>query len=274
MNRRRFLGVGVTVGIGAIAGCSRSIPVIGSDDSGPSGDAPGGLVVPDDFRHSNTQSVQDEGGETTVATYVYTGSGTRADAVDAWRQSAEDAGWNEKGTKAIMDGEYSGVVYEKGDEAILIQASGSGDNVAVTVVHGPTDIEDGSGTPEPGDGTDDGSTGDGEQPPATDVEGSDLSDVPRYPGSVRTSHSVLEQDTKRITVIEYETQATIDEVQDYYQQTLPDHGWTIGTTWISDGDGFLNATSGDLAVEIGLDRGGNYDGYTTIVIKHTDPSGA
>ncbi len=59
--------------------------------------------------------------------------------------------------------------------------------------------------------------------PTTDVSGEDISDVPRYPGSVRVYYGPI-PDTD-IVVVEYLTSASIETVSDFYESELPTNGW-------------------------------------------------
>jgi len=59
-------------------------------------------------------------------------------------------------------------------------------------------------------------------PPTSDVAGEDISDVPRYPGSVRTGSLR----TEWMMTVEYITSASLDEVLDFYEKELPANGWT------------------------------------------------
>ena len=76
-----------------------------------------------------------------------------------------------------------------------------------------------------------------EGPPASDVAGEDIPDVPRYPGSVRT-------DYLREGLILYVTSASIDEVLAFYEKELPANGWTV-----------FGRGQVDYSIVIGADKG-------------------
>jgi len=61
--------------------------------------------------------------------------------------------------------------------------------------------------------------------PAQDVRGADIARLPRYPGSVRTSHEIIREGRFRLTATEYQSDATIDDVRSFYQAVIVDHGW-------------------------------------------------
>ena len=77
-----------------------------------------------------------------------------------------------------------------------------------------------------------------EGPPTSDVAGEDISDVPRYPGSVRTAY------LGDGTMLWYVTSASVDEVLAFYEKELPANGWTV-----------LGRMQVDYAILIGADKG-------------------
>ncbi len=60
--------------------------------------------------------------------------------------------------------------------------------------------------------------------PKSDVVGEDISDVPRYPGSVRVYYAPMPEIPDAIIVV-YVTSASIDTVADFYETQLPANGW-------------------------------------------------
>ena len=60
--------------------------------------------------------------------------------------------------------------------------------------------------------------------PTSDVAGQDISDIPRYTGSVRIFHGSVPGVTDSRTVV-YLTSASIDTVSDFYEAQLPANGW-------------------------------------------------
>lgn len=59
--------------------------------------------------------------------------------------------------------------------------------------------------------------------PTADVAGSDITEVPRYPGSVRTAWS-KEENEETAT---YQVKATVTEVRDHYTKLLKEKDWTL-----------------------------------------------
>lgn len=225
----------------------------------------GGVPVPSGYEKDSTVPNPEEG----VSIVQYTGSGTADEAVAAFKQSAEDSGWSERGTITVL-GEWSGAGFEKDDEILVVHADESDGDVTVTVIHGPKDVLGSNGAPETTETTDDTGkteeTGTGETPPDTDVDGSDIPDVPRYPGSVRTSYARRETDDGTMVAVTYVAEATFQEASDFYDDALPSNGWEIETSVDSDDGGGREATKDSKMVNVWWERS-DYEGYVKIVIR-------
>jgi len=63
--------------------------------------------------------------------------------------------------------------------------------------------------------------------PTSDIAGEEISDIPRYPGSVRIYYGPIPN--TNIIVTEYLTSASIDTVSDFYEAQLPANGWVSPT---------------------------------------------
>ena len=61
--------------------------------------------------------------------------------------------------------------------------------------------------------------------PDSDVAGTDLTDVPRYPNSIRFNYQKSE--AMNYTQIQYKVKATSDEILNYYKKQMPSLGWTL-----------------------------------------------
>jgi len=66
--------------------------------------------------------------------------------------------------------------------------------------------------------------GGGAGAPISDVAGKDISDVPRYPGSVRIYYGSIPGE-KNVTTVAYLATASIDIVSNFYETQLPENGW-------------------------------------------------
>lgn len=101
-----------------------------------------------------------------------------------------------------------------------------------------------------------------EGPPTSDVAGEDISDMPRYPGSVRTDSSVVVE--AGLTMIGYVTSSSVDEVVNFYEKELPANGWEILYKFPIEGDSWLTASKGDNVVKVICGSDDEYPGYTGI----------
>ena len=116
----------LVIGVVLISGCVKPEEKTG----------PGGITVPSGFTKMGIQVVV-EG----VTTTVYLGSGTDADAASSFIAVFQAAGWTFMGEGVVPAG-YTGAWFEKGDETAVIQAIQAGNQVTVTVMVGPKEIEE------------------------------------------------------------------------------------------------------------------------------------
>lgn len=61
--------------------------------------------------------------------------------------------------------------------------------------------------------------------PATDSDGEDLTDVPRYPDSIRTSFD--KNDDSSVVNLEYVAKENGSKILDFYKKTLVENGWIL-----------------------------------------------
>lgn len=254
MDRRTVILGGIGAGIGFLSGC------MGVDLPGGGGSASdgGGVSVPSGYEKQATVPNPKEG----VTIVQYTGSGSPEDAVAAFKSAAKDAGWSEEGTVAVLEGEWSGAGLKKDDEVMVIHATESDGQVMVTVVRAPEEQAGSDGT----GGTTDSSeeTEPAESPPQSDVEGSDFDDVPRYPDSVRIEYWQQETDADLTIGIKYLTDASFEEIFNFYDEALPDQGWTVAQSTQSAEEGGFVATKDSKQVMIRWESNTSYDGYVDI----------
>jgi hypothetical protein len=64
-------------------------------------------------------------------------------------------------------------------------------------------------------------------PPADDVRGRDLADLPRHPDSVRTAYSRDRQGSTIVTTVEYLAPAELDDVRAHYRRMFREHRWEV-----------------------------------------------
>ena len=113
--------------------------------------------------------------------------------------------------------------------------------------------------------------------PTEDVEGEDLSDVPRYPGSVRTGYITQEtEEAGREKWISYATSAGIDEIRDFYARELPANGWNEVAARFDETDEsgeilWTEGTKGDRYVAITYSASEDYSGNLDLIIYENIP---
>lgn len=102
--------------------------------------------------------------------------------------------------------------------------------------------------------------------PTVDVAGQDISDIPRYTGSVMIVYGEdVIGTTPGTIVVAYLTSASIDTVLDFYQTQLPANGWTvIDMGEVSKMPLAMKGGRGSVVVTIMASE--DYSGYTDINI--------
>jgi hypothetical protein len=94
--------------------------------------------------------------------------------------------------------------------------------------------------------------------PKADVPGEDFSDLPRYPGSVRTKY---ERRVSKAGLIlfdtEYVASAELAEVREFYRGVFRTEGWTVASLDVSEGEWDFLVTKGvrEAVIEIEIRRG-------------------
>jgi hypothetical protein len=94
--------------------------------------------------------------------------------------------------------------------------------------------------------------------PKADVPGEDFSDLPRYPGSVRTKYERRVSTAGLVLVdTEYVASAELAEVREFYRGVFRSEGWTVASLDVSEGEWDFLVTKGDreAVIEIELREG-------------------
>lgn len=230
----------------------------------------GGFPAPSGFQESTSVPIPQEG----VTATQYTGSGTADKALSAFEQSAVEAGWEKKGEAgriSISGVESSGATFEKGNQVLFFQVTETDGTVNVLVVKGPKTVTEGStpsGETTPSDG---GDGGEAEGPPTTDVEGEDIPDVPRYPGSVRVGYFSVEDSSGKGATIGYIAEATPEEVESFYGEKMPSEGWTRVLKMQQGGGTATEWEKGDRTTHISFAPHSSYEGYVEITVLGNPP---
>jgi hypothetical protein len=94
--------------------------------------------------------------------------------------------------------------------------------------------------------------------PKADVPGEDFSDLPRYPGSVRTKY---ERHVSKVGLVlvdtEYVASARLRDVREFYRGVFRSEGWTVASLDVSEGEWDFLVTKGarEAVIEIEIREG-------------------
>ncbi len=232
--------------------------------------SPGGIALPSGFTEQTVPFLGFFPDMKGVGASIYIGSGTAENALNVFELAAIEAGWTRIEGEAeipangipgfgIADAIITGAIFEKGSEELIIHIMEAQDQVTVTVIVGPkkapqVPVEE--IIPEV--------TG----PPTSDVKGEDISDLPRYPGSIRVNYWRMSfgDGGEKLTVI-YVTSASIDEVLSFYQKELPVNGWVDITEGQVEDTFMLMGHKEGANVKISIYLGDiDYPGHTLIAL--------
>lgn len=294
MYRRHILVTGLTIA-GALAGCAGDDDESGGTDqtggTGAAGQAGGTGAAGQTDDTGGTTQTSDTGGTELTGVETYSGEWSGSIGTDSysgvWQFEAdfdngEVTGWFEGGgTEGNITGTISGGEIDAEGTAGFgaVEWSGefgSGGQVSGTweLAEVPSQGGEWSGSvgelPEQPTATP-GETETEEAPPQSDVQGSDIEDVPRYPDSVRILYAVDSSTSPPTTGIRYTTEATFEEVYAFYESALEDEGWRIRQRKNAKDGGFV-AVKGSTRVVIGWEPNSDYEGYLDIIIAYTGPT--
>jgi hypothetical protein len=93
--------------------------------------------------------------------------------------------------------------------------------------------------------------------PKADVPGEDFSDLPRYPGSVRTKYERRVSKAGLVLVdTEYVASAELGDVREFYRGVFRSEGWTVASLDVSEGEWDFLVTKGnrEAVIEIEVRR--------------------
>ena len=92
--------------------------------------------------------------------------------------------------------------------------------------------------------------------PAEDVPGKDVSDVPRYPRSVRVEYERKEQDRLVFTTVRYLSRAKLDLIRGFYRGVFRSKNWTVANAEFSEGEWNFLVVHGDLEAQVRIEPHG------------------
>lgn len=81
--------------------------------------------------------------------------------------------------------------------------------------------------------------------PPRDAPGEDIADMPRFPGSVRVSHSVSRQGDSDVTELVYVADAGVDDVRSFYRRSFRELDWEVVELDVTRGEWVFLVTSGE-----------------------------
>jgi hypothetical protein len=103
-----------------------------------------------------------------------------------------------------------------------------------------------------------------------DVPGSDITDLPRYKGSVRQSDTiVVGANGKQSGSLIYQTSADIAEVVDYYLTQADRENWTVVLTVVTKDGKILQLSKGSRKVSVNIARREGID-FTDITLTYRE----
>ena len=89
--------------------------------------------------------------------------------------------------------------------------------------------------------------------PADDVPGKDISDLPRYPGSVRVEYERKVQDPLVFTRIRYLSRARLDVIRGFYRGVFRAEGWKVANVEFSGGEWTFLVVRGEREAEVRIE---------------------
>jgi hypothetical protein len=105
--------------------------------------------------------------------------------------------------------------------------------------------------------------------PADDVPGKDISDLPRYPGSVRVEYERKEQDLLVFSRIRYLSRARPDVIRGFYRGVFRAEGWKVANVEFSEGEWTFLAVHGEREADIEIQPHGR--DVTRVDIELSEP---
>lgn len=105
-------------------------------------------------------------------------------------------------------------------------------------------------------------------PPTQDVAGADISDLPRYPGAIRTEYRQEVINNLLNTEVEYLVSAELEAVHNFYRNVFDEEGWSVADLGIHMGEWtfFVVSEEREALVELEIEYG-----LVEIEIEITEP---
>ncbi len=107
--------------------------------------------------------------------------------------------------------------------------------------------------------------------PAEDVPGKDVSDLPRYPRSVRVEYERKEQDRLVFTTVRYLSRANLDVIRGFYRGVFRSKNWTVANAEFSEGEWTFLIVHGDREAQVRIEPHGRGVTRVDIVLSESLP---
>jgi len=104
--------------------------------------------------------------------------------------------------------------------------------------------------------------------PSKDVPGRDMSDLPRYPGSVRVEYEHKKEDLLLITRLGYLSLEKLDVIRGFYRGVFRSEGWKVANVEYSGGEWVFLVVKGRREADIEIKR---RDQRTRVDIESSEP---
>lgn len=180
----------------------------------------------------------------------YQGTGTIEDALATFKAEMLKAGWSHVRDETLQEGFTFSVLKKNGYEATIMAVETEPNRIIVSIVAAKSKQESLKEL----------------ELPKEDVEGEDLTYVPRFPGSIRIAY----ENYSESVFIEYLAAANIITVTEYYAIELPAKGWVLEGMTVYDNRTEIYATKMKLGfVTVEIESSKDYDGYTHIGVLFT-----
>jgi len=205
-------------------------------------------TAPYGYTKTGSQKIDD----VVISHYMGSTSGDKAH-ID-FSKWLKDNGWvSENYIGAILIAGYTGDVFKKKNELMILNIKTSGGRSYVTLVSAPartvTTIPTTSLIIS--------------VPDESDVEGSDIDGLPRYPGSIRILYEEEINIYGYITVV-YITSDTLDEIKEFYETFLSGEDWEDADLTYRGNTLHIQGLRENFFVMITAEPSSLYEGYTQI----------
>ncbi len=105
--------------------------------------------------------------------------------------------------------------------------------------------------------------------PAQDVSGSDIPDLPRYPGSTRVEYeSDIPEEGVVVTSVRYVSTGGPDAIREFYRQVFEREGWSVVDYDYVEGEWSFFVVKGEREASLAFGPRGE---TTEIFIEHSEP---